>query len=85
MSGIEQRLLAWAIEQISNGYEIGRYRDGQFEPLMLAEALDSKKRVAGSGAGRSTTACDDQDSPEKCWKCSDTVPCGNGFCGLRGY
>lgn len=36
------RVLTWATDQQVNGYEFGRYKDGDFQPLLLPHELNRR-------------------------------------------
>jgi len=37
------RVLHWHLEQGANGFEVGRFRQGQFEPLLLTHSVSAAR------------------------------------------
>lgn len=50
------RVLTWATEQQANGYEVGRAKGEQFQPLLLTHELDASAWKAKKFTGRETAA-----------------------------
>jgi hypothetical protein len=49
------RVLAWTTDQEANGYEVGRFKDGSFQPLLLPYKVKKDQWLASEHAAATTT------------------------------